>query len=171
MPSRMRILEIGCGSGRMTRALAELFGQVHAVDISGEMLEQARTALAGCSNVHLDQNSGSGLELFGDSEFDFVFSAIVFQHIPRKSIVENYVREAYRVLRPGSVFKCQFEGHPIPEHITDTWRGASFSTDDVARMAAECGFDVKASIGAGTQYFWVTFFKPSPLLLPYRPTE
>ena len=171
MPSRMRILEIGCGAGRMTRPLAELFGEVHGVDISSEMIAQARTSLAGCSNVKLHQNTGTDLALFGDAEFDFVFSAIVFQHIPRKSIVENYVREAHRVLRPGSVFKCQFEGHPIPEHITDTWQGVSFSEKDIVRIARECGFEVKSSEGAGTQYFWVTFFKPSTVPLPYRPPE
>ena len=46
----------------MTRALAELFGEVHGVDISGEMIAQASMALDGCSNVHLHQGSGEGLE-------------------------------------------------------------------------------------------------------------
>src|SRR5713101_7372033 len=32
----MRVLEIGCGAGRLTLPLAELFGEVHAVDVSGE---------------------------------------------------------------------------------------------------------------------------------------
>src|ERR1700694_470437 len=45
-PKQMRVLEIGCGAGRITRALAGLFGEVHAVDVSGEMVSKARTALA-----------------------------------------------------------------------------------------------------------------------------
>src|SRR5439155_4541028 len=45
-PKTMRVLEIGCGAGRLTRPLAELFGEVHAVDISGKMVAQARQALA-----------------------------------------------------------------------------------------------------------------------------
>jgi len=49
-PRDMRVLEIGCGAGRMTRALANLFGEVHAVDVSGEMIAQARQALAGYGN-------------------------------------------------------------------------------------------------------------------------
>src|ERR1700686_1139460 len=36
-PEQMTVLEIGCGSGRITRALSELFGEVYAVDISGEL--------------------------------------------------------------------------------------------------------------------------------------
>src|SRR4051794_7619199 len=58
-PKQMAVLEIGCGSGRITRALAEIFGQVYAVDISGEMVAQARRALADVPNAHVYQNSGT----------------------------------------------------------------------------------------------------------------
>src|SRR5262245_43722097 len=39
---RLRLLEIGCGIGRMTRHLADAFGEVHATDVSAEMIAQAR---------------------------------------------------------------------------------------------------------------------------------
>src|SRR6266849_8422209 len=52
-PRQMKVLEIGCGAGRVTRALANLFGEVHAVDVSGEMVKQARQALADRANVYL----------------------------------------------------------------------------------------------------------------------
>jgi SAM-dependent methyltransferase len=171
MPSRMKVLEIGCGAGRMTRCLAELFGEVHAVDISAEMVAQAREALKDCPNVTVQQNSGSDLALFRDAEFDFVFSAIVFQHIPRKAIVESYIREAHRVLRPGSVLKCQVEGHPSPEHRANSWNGVSFSETEIRSIADNCGFEILSTSGAGTQYFWITFSRPSPVPFPYRPLE
>ena len=41
-PKEMTVLEIGCGAGRVTRAFAEYFGEVYAVDISREMVRQAR---------------------------------------------------------------------------------------------------------------------------------
>lgn len=50
---RMRVLEIGCGAGRVTRALARMFGEVHAVDVSGEMVQLARSALRQYSNAHV----------------------------------------------------------------------------------------------------------------------
>src|ERR1700694_4197809 len=45
-PQQMKVLEIGCGAGRVTRAFAALFGEVHAVDVSGEMVRLARAARA-----------------------------------------------------------------------------------------------------------------------------
>ncbi len=45
-PQAMRVLEIGCGAGRLTRALSNVFGEVHAVDVSGEMVALAHQALA-----------------------------------------------------------------------------------------------------------------------------
>jgi len=44
-PKKMRILEIGCGAGRMTKYLAELFGEVHGVDVSDEMVRVGRDRL------------------------------------------------------------------------------------------------------------------------------
>ena len=60
-PKQMKVLEIGCGAGRVTRALSRLFGEVYAVDISGEMIAQAKQALASQPNAHLFQNSGADL--------------------------------------------------------------------------------------------------------------
>jgi ubiquinone/menaquinone biosynthesis C-methylase UbiE len=37
-PKEMRVLEIGCGAGRVTRSFAHVFGEVHAIDVSGEMV-------------------------------------------------------------------------------------------------------------------------------------
>src|ERR1700676_2637945 len=57
-PKAMRVLEIGCGAGRLTRALAKMFEEVHAVDVSGEMVARAKTAIADFPNAHAYQNNG-----------------------------------------------------------------------------------------------------------------
>jgi 2-polyprenyl-3-methyl-5-hydroxy-6-metoxy-1,4-benzoquinol methylase len=41
-PRDCRVLEIGCGVGRMTRWFAASFGEVHGIDIATEMIGQAR---------------------------------------------------------------------------------------------------------------------------------
>ncbi len=106
----MRVLEIGCGAGRVTRALANLFGEVHGVDVSGEMVRQAKLALRDRPNAFVYQNNGKDLAVVPELEFDFAFSSIVFQHIPSREIIENYVREVSRLLRPGALFKFQVQG-------------------------------------------------------------
>lgn len=167
-PGQMRVLEIGCGAGRVTRALARLFGEVHGVDISGEMIARAREALRDFPNVFLYQNNGMDLSVLPpDLIFDFAFSSIVFQHIPSREIIENYVREVHRVLRPGALFKFQVQGDPsVASHPDDTWVGVPFSEQQAVEMALRCGFDPRYRYGAGRQYFWLWYFKtgePQPV--------
>jgi SAM-dependent methyltransferase len=157
--SELRMLELGCGAGRMTRGFSEVFRCVDAVDVSPEMIEKARSALCDCQNVTFHVTDGITLSMFADREFDFIFSAIVFQHIPRKSIIRNYISEASRVLRPGCVFKFQVEGAPIMKRYADTWRGVGFSQTEMHEVADEFGFTVHETSGAGSQYFWLTFIK------------
>ncbi len=159
-PGEMRVLEIGCGAGRVTRALARLFGEVHGVDVSGEMIRICREALRDQPNAFVYQNNGKDLSVVPELPFDFAFSSIVFQHIPSREIIESYVREVQRLLRPGALFKFQIQGavelEPEPD---ETWLGAPFSERQVVEMALRCGFEPRYRYGAGDQYFWQWFFK------------
>jgi cyclopropane fatty-acyl-phospholipid synthase-like methyltransferase len=159
-PRQMRVLEIGCGAGRLTRAFAKLFGEVHAVDISGEMVAAARKALAGFPNAHVYQNNGCDLAVVPKLEFDFAYSAIVFQHIPSYEVIENYVHEVHRLLRPGALFKFWVQGDTRTESSPgDTWLGVPFSDEQAVAMAERCGFEPRYRHGAGGQYFILWFFK------------
>lgn len=156
----MRVLEIGCGAGRVTRALANLFGEVHAVDVSGEMIRQAKLALRDRPNAYVYQNNGQDLAVVPPLEFDFAFSSIVFQHIPSREIIENYVREVHRLLRPGALFKFQVQGDStLQTKPDDTWLGVPFSERQAVDMAFRSGFEPRYRHGAGGQYFWLWFFK------------
>ena len=159
-PKQMRVIEIGCGAGRITRALARLFGEVHGVDVSGEMVEQARKALANTPNASVYQNNGMDLSVLPEGPYDFAFSTIVFQHIPSRDVIYNYVREVNRLLRPGALFKFQVQGDATMQTSPDdTWLGVPFSDADAVEMADKCGFEPRYRHGAGEQYFWLWFFK------------
>ncbi len=160
-PKRMKVVEIGCGAGRVTRALSDVFGEVHAVDVSGEMISQARQALGGRPNVLLYQNNGTDLSVLpAGAQFDFAFSSIVFQHIPSREVIENYVREVHRVLRPGALFKFQVQGDTtVTSSPDDTWVGVPFTDEQAVAMAESCGFEPRYRHGAGNQYFWLWYFK------------
>lgn len=159
-PEQMRVLEIGCGAGRVTRALAHRFGEVHAVDVSGEMVARARAALRPVSNAYIYQNNGKDLAVLPPGPYDFAFSTIVFQHIPSREVIYSYVREVHRVLRPGALFKFQVQGDAtVSAAPDDTWLGVPFSDKDAVEMAERCGFEPRYRHGAGDQYFWLWFFK------------
>lgn len=159
-PSQMTVLEIGCGVGRMTRALAATFGQVYGVDVSGEMIAQANQNLANTPNATVLQNNGADLRVLGDITIDFAFSYIVFQHVPSREVIRNYVAEVHRLLRPGGLFKFQVQGvTSLVTSADDTWLGVPFSDEDAVRMAEDCGFEPRYRIGADTEAFWLWFFK------------
>ena len=159
-PKQMRVLEIGCGAGRLTRALAKVFGEVHAVDISGEMVAAAREAVKDFPRAHVYQNSGCDLRVIREKPFDFAYTAIVFQHIPSREIIENYVREVHRLLRRGALFKFWVQGDTRTESSPeDTWLGVPFSEADSIDLAERCGFEPRHRHGAGNQYFILWFFK------------
>ncbi len=161
-PKSMTILEIGCGAGRMTRHLARIFGHVHALDVSGEMIAQARGRLAGVENVSLYHTDGVDLSDIGDVELDFALSYIVFQHIPDIEVIRGYIRQAAEKLKPGALFKFQVQGSPAVETMDrDTWSGARFSAADAVRAARENQLRIEAFQGAGEHYFWLSMRKDS----------
>jgi SAM-dependent methyltransferase len=170
-PGQMRVLEIGCGAGRVTRAFAAFFGEVYAVDISREMVRQARAALTGFPNAHVFANNGKDLSAVchhwwnrlgvGEGpQFDFAFSTMVFQHIAGREIIENYVRDVNRRLRPGGLFKLQVQGSAYDySNPEDTWVGASFTEKQACELAQRCNFELRHQHGAGSQYYWLWLFK------------
>jgi len=164
-PRACRVVEIGCGLGRMTRWFAEEFLEVHGVDVSAEMIAEARQRLDRYPNVVLHLGSGSDLGFLPDGYFDLAFSYIVFQHIPSRGVIESYVRETARVLKPGGVFKFQLNGARILDQADrerDTWQGEVYSLAEACRMAREAGLSPIFADGIGTQYFLLAARKGWP---------
>jgi SAM-dependent methyltransferase len=93
------VVEIGCGAGRLTKAMAEYFDSVFALDVSQDMIEYARKRV-GTKNVEFQLVDGAQIPC-GVASVDAVFSAQVFQHLEDKKDVEAYFRERGRVLSPG----------------------------------------------------------------------
>lgn len=158
-----RALEIGCGPGRLMKPLSALFGEIHGVDISDQMVARAKQNLAGVPHAHPHHAPNSNLEAFADSSFDFVYSYAVFQHIPSREVVMGYFDEAARVLRPGGIIRAQINGLPQSARVYDTWSGVRIPEEDVRAWTSSAGLQLLALEGAGTQYMWATFRKPLPL--------
>lgn len=99
-------MDIGCGLGRLSRALSMRFARVIGVDISEMMIRQAAEINIDRGNLQFVANSGHDLPAI-DGSIDFCFSALTFQHIPSTRIIERYLAEISRVLVRGGYFLVQ----------------------------------------------------------------
>jgi SAM-dependent methyltransferase len=98
-------LEIGCGVGRVGQALAPRIRRWIGCDVSANMLGHARQRLAAQPNCDLVEISGYDLKPIPDQSVDAVYCTVVFMHLEEWDRYA-YVREAFRVLRPGGRFMC-----------------------------------------------------------------
>ena len=99
----MRLLDVGCGPGSITRGLAERLapGQVIGLDLSRETLDAARreATARGLENLRYEEASVYDLP-FPDASFDVAYAHQVFQHLRERGAA---LREMLRVVRPGGL--------------------------------------------------------------------
>ena len=103
----MTVLDLGCGSGAFTTAVARAVGEqgkVYALDIQPAMLKQLERKLAEAGNrdirnVELKQASAYDLP-FEDGALDLVYMVAVLPEIPDRG---RALREIRRVLKPGGI--------------------------------------------------------------------
>lgn len=94
-----RVLDSGCGDGRVLKILRERKVDYYGIDFSEELLKIARKNFPE-GKFYL----GNVLSLpFPESFFDKILSISVLHHIPSKEFRMRYLTESWRVLRPGGL--------------------------------------------------------------------
>jgi arsenite methyltransferase len=98
-PDRAKVLEVGCGTGAITRVLAAWpnVGEALGVDPSPYLIDKARSLSLSLSNLVFEVGDGKALS-FQEASFDVVILHTVLTHVPGP---EAILAEAHRVLRPG----------------------------------------------------------------------
>ena len=104
---RGRLLDFGCGIGRLTMALAPHFEEVTGLDISPGMIQRAQKFSEGLSAVSFNVNETSDLTGYPDQHFDVVYCNGVLQHQPSAELQIGYIEEFVRVLKPGGLLYLQ----------------------------------------------------------------
>lgn len=139
----MRILEPGCGTGRLTEILARRVGStghIVAIDISPAMVAAASTRLAAKPNVRLMCSRVENTVL--DPSFDLIMCHQVFPHFEDKQAVLSYMAS---LLTPeGRIVVCHLIGSKVindhhrkvhPAVADDTMPGQ----EEMARLFSSSG--------------------------------
>ncbi|MEJ8568794.1 class I SAM-dependent methyltransferase [Elongatibacter sediminis] len=134
-----RVLELGCGVGRIGRELTGRCASWTGVDISENMLRHARERLADRPNAHFHQLNRSKLEMLEDASIDKAYSIAVFCHMDKEDLY-LYLQDLHRVVRPGGLIFVETWNlvHPIGwrrwEYEPLVWDGADQKQrKDIAR--------------------------------------
>ncbi|HEY9746836.1 MAG TPA: class I SAM-dependent methyltransferase, partial [Oculatellaceae cyanobacterium] len=123
----LEILELGCGSGNLSLMVAHLFSNARLtlVDLSGEMLAQAKAKLAAHAN-RITFHQANFLEAqLPEGQYDYAISSFALHHLldPEKRIVYPLL---YRWLKPGGILRIADGTAILPEkeggeYLIPTW--------------------------------------------------
>jgi ubiquinone/menaquinone biosynthesis C-methylase UbiE len=150
----LRVLDIGCGTGRTLRQLVRALPNARAfgVDLSPPYIEHARQALAKEPQVTLISVNAEELP-FRDGYFDAVASVYLFHELPR-AVRRKVAAEAHRVLADGGVCIIEDSAQCVesPE-IAQALQGfsrdvhepfyADYLNDDLSSLLTDSGFEVE----------------------------
>lgn len=135
-----RALDVGCGIGRVLREIAPVFASIVGVDVSGEMVRQARARLADVGNARVVETTGADLRPIEDASIDFAYSALVVQHVP-KPVFVLLLAEINRVIVHGGLFLFQAcLGESRAPVFGDTIALEVYHPEEMAELLAMAGF-------------------------------
>ena len=129
-----RILDFGCGCGRIARHLQNLKGvEVFGTDISPSLTAWSR------DNLTFGRFSTNGLESglkYPDSSFDFIYAVAVFGHF-REDLQKHWMSELKRVLKPGGFLLITVKGKNRIGELTEK-EAAVFRSGRLVVIEPEC---------------------------------
>ncbi len=104
LPSKPRMIDLGCGDGRDTKYLREKGVDVVGIDISKKMVELAREKYPECTFLRSDMRD----TVFPDDTFHGAWASTSLSNIP-KSQLSSVEKEIYRILEKDGTFCFSFK--------------------------------------------------------------
>ena len=130
--------DLGCGTGRVSEALAPFVARVIAVDASGAMLQAAKRRLHAFDNVDLRRGELEALPI-DEAQLDAATLMLVLHHVTEPA---RALAEVARALKPGGrlilVDMLPHGREQYRQQMGHVWLG--FSEDQIRQMLGDCGF-------------------------------
>jgi len=139
-----RVLDVGAGTGIVSHAIAPHVAEVVGIDVSPDMLAQARATSR--PNERFEEEDVRRLR-YPAEHFDRVVARMVFHHVMPDPV--EGLRECLRVLRPGGLMVLS-EGTP-PDACVRDWYATMFALkeerltfleEDLRQLMARAGFEL-----------------------------
>jgi ArsR family transcriptional regulator len=141
--------DLGCGTGRVSEALAPFAARVVAVDGSAAMLQAARKRLHAFANVDLRRGELEALPI-DDVVLDAATLMLVLHHVTEPA---RALAEVARVLKPGGrlilVDMLPHDREHYRQQMGHVWMG--FAEEQIARLLADGGFDETRVVPLATE--------------------
>lgn len=152
----LRLLDLGCGMGRLTNAIARRIqgeGVVHGVDISPRMVGRAAMDANQhhLSNVHYWRGDGRHLPYGLPRRFTGAYSIAMFQHTPYIAMWD-YLREVCARLEPGGTFVFTIAVGATDEFLNHQIASPKLFADDLLSIYDQVEMEVLDERG----WTWVT---------------
>lgn len=143
----MRVLELACGTGAMTRIIGDIVGQdgeLIAVDNSEAQLESAKASCTGLGSIRFMQ-ADAGATGLPEASFDLIYFRLLAMHLPDPAA---FLAHAQRLLKPGGVLVC--EEAAIDSTFTDPPYAEQIVLHEMASSLGRergCDFNIARRLG------------------------
>ncbi|MCL2364999.1 MAG: class I SAM-dependent methyltransferase [Defluviitaleaceae bacterium] len=101
--SAPRILEVGAGTGRYSRAIADLCYIVDALELTPRNIDTFRSLITPTQSITLAQGNALDLSRYADNTFDITLVLGPLYHLFTTADKHQCIAEAIRVTKPGGV--------------------------------------------------------------------
>ncbi len=138
------IIELACGRGRHVQKYIDSAQSITLVDVLEKNIEICKERFKGNTKIHFYKNNGRDLAQLPDCSFTSLFTYDAMVHFHYLD-VNNYLKETYRVLKPGSYALFHHSNNDKDYKagfMTGSIGRAFMSKNLFAHMAYEAGFEI-----------------------------
>lgn len=143
-----KILDVGCGPGILSEAMAMLGAEVTGMDLTAEMIKRAKARCTGMAGVTFIEGDAENLP-FEDGAFDSAAARLTIHHFTKPKTV---LREIRRILKPGGRLTVvditspadtrEAQLHNALETLRDPSHVRAYSELDLSALISETGFSI-----------------------------